>query len=370
MAKDKRPRVLMGYSLQGEPMYMRIGGKNQDERNDNIVQAYVKSGRIWEFISPVNQPLILQEPQKELHPFSPYAQDWYERFKAKNRKSTHGTQKGWLKQASNFFGDKPIEEINDNHIQDFINAIQISKTTGKPCTTKGIKQRLTFVGEVFNRAVKDKLIESNPCKSDSLRMGGVKGKGIDPLSEQEIRKLIGLIRTTEDLQVKFWLALMLYSGLRREEMLGLRWEDIDFDKGTLQIDRAITYTSSMADEGETKNPSSVRTLCMSDELIETLKPYKQESGYLVADKNGNPFNDRGIKDLRQRVRTLTGLPKLDARELRHSYATMLCEAGIDMKSIGATMGHTKVTTTEGYIGKPGMDRLQSIRNAGIDYVLG
>jgi len=345
--------------------------KNQDERNDNIVQAYIKSGRIWEFmpIPAYQQQPIPTEAPKELHPFTPYAQDFYARFKGENRKKTHGTQMGWLNQACAFFGDEPIESINDNRIQDFINAIQISKNTGKPCTTKGIKQKLTFVGEIFKRAVKDKLIEDNPCKSDSLRFGGVKGKGIEPLPTEIIRDVIAKIEQAEDLNIKFWLALMLYTGLRREEMLALRWEHIDFKKGTLSIEQAITYTSSKSDLGDTKNPSSARTVFMPDVLIETLKPYAQPSGYLVADEHGNAFNDRGIKTLRERVREYTGLPKLDARELRHCYATMLNEAGIDMKAIGATMGHTKVSTTEGYIGKPEMSRLQSIRNAGIDYVL-
>lgn len=371
----ERPRVKIGTDADGKPKYTRISGKNQDERNDNIVKAYVNSGRILEFIpewalrpAVVAQPMS-EEPAKDLHPFTPYAQAYYKRYKEGNRTTTHGTQKGWLKQACDFFGDEPIESIDDNRVQDFIKVIQISKNTGAPCTTKGIRQKLTFVGEIFNRAIKDKLIEANPCKSDSLKLGGVKGKGIEPLSTAAIKGIMRKIQQAEDLNIKFWLALMLYTGLRREEMLGLRWEHINFDNGTLCIEQAITYTSSTPDLGETKNPSSVRTLFMPDMLIETLKPYRQPSGYLVADENGRSFNDRGIKNLRGRVRKYTGLPKLDARELRHSYATMLNEAGIDMKAIGTTMGHTKVSTTEGYVGRPETDRLWSIRNAGINHIL-
>lgn len=371
MAKDKRPRVLMGYDLEGKPMYTRISGKNQDERNDNIVRAFIQSGRIWEFMQAptYQQQPTPTEPPKELHPFTPYATDFYKRFKGKNRGTTHSTQQGWLEQACEFFGDEPIEKINDSRIQDYINSIQVSKTTGEPCTTNGIKQRITFVGEIFNRAIKDKLIGENPCKDDSLKFGGVKGKGIEALSKADILMLMEKIAAAKDLCIKFWLALMLYAGLRREEMLALRWEHINFTEGTISIEQAITYASSTADLGNTKNDSSVRTFYMPDILIETLQPYKQPTGYLVADEQGNPFNDYGIKKLRKAVREHTGLPKLDARQLRHSYATMLSEAGIDIRTVGTTMGHTKTSTTEGYINKPKMDRLKSIRNAGVAHVL-
>lgn len=359
-----RPRVFMGYDSNGKPMYTRVSGKDQDERNDNIVKAFIKSGRIWEFMpNPMCQPSVPAEPPKELHPFTPYAQRWYKLYKGHLAPKTHETQKSWLKQLCSFFGDEPLESINVDRVQEFIN-------TQQTFTTKVIKKKLTFMGEIFNRAMKnDRFITENPAKSDMLRLGGHEGKGIDALPRDVIRDLIDKIERSEDLNIKFWLALMLYVGLRREEMLGLRWEHIDFDKKVLHVKQAITYVSNGTNLGDTKNASSIRTIFMPDVLIEVLKPFARPSGYLVADENGVPFTDYTIGGLRDRVREYTNLPKLDARELRHSYATMLCEAGIDVKAIGTTMGHTKTSTTEGYIGKPGMDRLQSIRNAGIDYVL-
>lgn len=58
-----RPRVFMGYDSNGKPMYTRVSGKDQDERNDNIVKAFIKSGRIWEFMpNPMCQPSIPAEP--------------------------------------------------------------------------------------------------------------------------------------------------------------------------------------------------------------------------------------------------------------------------------------------------------------------
>lgn len=113
----ERPRVKIGTDTNGKPKYTRISGKTQDERNDNIVKAYVNSGRILEFIpqwalqpaSAAAQP-IPEEPVKELHPFTPYAQAYYSRYKEGNRITTHGTQKGWLEQACDFLETNPLSQ--------------------------------------------------------------------------------------------------------------------------------------------------------------------------------------------------------------------------------------------------------------------
>ena len=72
-------------------------------------------------------------------------------------------------------------------------------------------------------------------------------------------------------------AHLFYAGMRREEMLGLSWEDINFDTGFLRIERVITYPSSKAVVGLPKTKSSSRSVAMPDELIRILKPHRQLS---------------------------------------------------------------------------------------------
>ena len=161
---------------------------------------------------------------------------------------------------------------------------------------------------------------------------------------------------------------MLYVGLRREELLGLRWEDIDFTSGILHIERSITYPSSRPKLGPPKTPKSDRHIAMPDELIEVLKPHKRKKGYLIADRNGRPYKERPLNKLRKAACNYAGLPKLDARELRHSYASMLHAAGVEIRAIGACLGHTKSDTTDRYI-QVEKSRLIDLRNAGINYVV-
>jgi len=161
---------------------------------------------------------------------------------------------------------------------------------------------------------------------------------------------------------------MLYAGIRREELLGLRWEDINFDTGFIHIKRAITYPSSKAVVGPPKTKGSDRPVAMADELIRVLKPHRQLAGYLITDGNDQPLSEYKLKKLRTAAREYSGLPRLDARELRHSYASMLHAAGVERKLTGTSMGHTNFDTTDGYIDVE-QARMNEVRNTGISYVL-
>lgn len=220
----------------------------------------------------------------------------------------------------------------------------------------------------MSSACEDEIIIKNPADSKRINLGGKERKGIKALPRETVKMLMAKIRICDDVHVQFYLAVMLYAGLRREELLGLRWEDIDFHTGFLHIERAITYPSSKPVVGPPKTKSSDRKVAMPDELIKVLRPHRQLNGYLIANEDGEPLSDYRIKKLRNAARTYSGLPKLDARELRHSYASMLHAAGVERNLIGTSMGHTNFDTTDVYIDiEPA--RMDDIRNAGIDYVL-
>lgn len=363
----KREKVLTGYDSSGKPIEKFISGKTRDELQIKAATELAKSGRLWEVIpsSYVMQHLPAMQPStgkpKTSTPFNTYALDWYNRYKCDLRQTTDVTQKGWRDQLCRFFNDEPIESITVARVQDYINSIQ-QNTAGT------IKQKVTFLGEILSSALEDGLIEKDPTRSKRISFGGQEGNGIIALPKEKVRELIDKIAATDDILIKFYLALMLYTGLRREEMLGLRWEDIDLDAGFLHISRAITYPSSKPVVGKPKTKKSKRDVAMPDELISLLREYKQPGGYLVSDENGELFNDYNIKKLREAAREYAELPELDARQLRHSYASMLDAAGIGENTIGVSMGHTNVKTTKRYIDVE-KGRLNDIRNAGINYIL-
>lgn len=361
----KRVSLPVGFDKYGNPVDKQISGKSETERFLKGLQFAISSGRIKEFLPPE----YLQEPatadtaelQKNLHPFSAYAHEFYKRYKRHLRVNTNVTQTGWLKQQCKFFGDEAIESITVSRIQDYVNSLQDN-------TTDTINKKLTFLREILASAYEDDLIAKNPAASRRINLGGKEGTGIKALPRETVKGLIAKIKVIDDMHVKFYLSIMLYAGMRREELLGLRWEDIDFDTGFLHIRRALTYPSSKPVIGPPKTKSSSRSVAMPDELIRVLKPYRQLGGYLISDDSNRPLSEYNLKKLIRTVREYSGLPKLDARELRHSYASMLHAAGVERKLIGTSMGHTNFDTTDGYIDIESA-RMNDVRNAGIAYVL-
>lgn len=361
----KRVLLPVGLDKNGNPTAKQIGGKSEAERFMSGLQAAIASGRIKELLPPEyfqpSEPLKTEENTKQLHPFTAYAHIFYECYKKHLRRSTNVTQRGWLKQQCRFFGDEPVEDITVSRVQNYVYSLQDNKTDT-------INKKLTFLREILASAYEYDLIEKNPAGSKRIKLGGKQGTGIKALPRETVKDLIGKIQGADDVHVKFYLAFILYAGMRREEVLGLRWEDINFDTGFLRIERAITYPSSKAVAGLPKTKSSSRSVAMPDELIRVLKPHRQLSGYLISNGGDEPLSEYNLKKLRKATREYSGLPKLDARQLRHSYASMLHAAGIERNLIGVSMGHTNFDTTDGYIDIEQV-RMKEVRNAGIGYAL-
>ena len=79
----ERTRVFIGNDINGKAKYTQVSGRNQDERNDNIVLKYIESGRIWEMLPPEVLDSFLPKPaEPPKHPFAAYAEEWYKRYKS------------------------------------------------------------------------------------------------------------------------------------------------------------------------------------------------------------------------------------------------------------------------------------------------
>ena len=217
----KRVHLPVGLDKNGNPIDKQIGGKSEAERFMHGLQAAILSGRIKEFlpaeyfqqsVSPTN---VQTEPDQHLHPFSAYAHDFYCRYKGHLRSGTNVTQSGWLKQQCKFFGDEPIENITVSRVQDYVNSLQEN-------TTETINKKLTFLREILASACEDDLIVKNPADSKRINLGGKDGDGIKALPRETVKELIGKIQAADNVHVKFYLAFMLYAGMRRDEVLGRR----------------------------------------------------------------------------------------------------------------------------------------------------
>ncbi|KLL10170.1 tyrosine-type recombinase/integrase [Protofrankia coriariae] len=155
----------------------------------------------------------------------------------------------------------------------------------------------------------------------------------------------------------FICGLML--GLRRGEILGLRWADIDFDAGALHVRRTLQRANGKLMFMPAKTVRSHRTLPLSGSLVEILKEHRrsQEGAMATAGPDwidhdlvfasaiGTPLDPRNVNRRFTAIRTAAGLPWVRLHDLRHAFATLLVAEGVPMRVIMELLGHSTINLT-------------------------
>ena len=227
----------------------------------------------------------------------------------------------------------------------------------KPLSNNTIRHYHSFLSSVLGVAVKWGLIPSNPCERATLP----KKEKTRPryLDEEQASKLLELIEG-EDMQFKTMIKMFMFTGMRREELCGLEWKDIDFKTSVIRIERASLY---IPHEGiitdTTKNDSSTRYIKAPAVAIQLLKEYKRwqaqkrlsmgdrwvDCDRLFTKPDGMPIHPDTIGCWFRDFIRAHDLPDISIHSLRHTNATLMINSGIPLTTIAARLGHADPTTT-------------------------
>ncbi|MDU7338078.1 MAG: site-specific integrase [Clostridium sp.] len=222
---------------------------------------------------------------------------------------------------------------------------------------------------IFERAIEDDIIYKNPCKKIVLPRSEQTPKEKHAYTPEEARRLIDYAKSVENGES---IAILLKTGLRRGELLGLRWKDIDLKNKVIHVRNAVKEVRGAAEEGLPKSKNSVRDIPFDDELKSILTKipkritktkgkkdnpikYDVENLYVIPDSRGlymrptnwakrvyNPvISDFMLEEGKHKHDTL----KLSAHELRHTYGTLLYKSGTDIYTIQKLMGHSDISVT-------------------------
>ena len=171
-----------------------------------------------------------------------------------------------------------------------------------------------------------------------------------------------LLETLENEEIKFQtiVILTLFTGMRRGEVLGLEWSDIDFNEGFVHITKSSQYVSSKGIfVKDPKTHSSIRKVGIPDIVINMLKKYKTwydaekekcgdlwvNSNRLFVTWNGNPMHPDTVTDWFRSFIEKNHLPKITFHGLRHTNATLLISKNVDVAVVASRLGHAQITTT-------------------------
>lgn len=272
---------------------------------------------------------------------------------------------------ADYFKGAILQKITSLHIQKYIIYLRTQYRTihGKPVSDKTVRHHYCMLTLVFGFAEEQELINKNPM--DKVECPKLARKKVDALTREEAKHFFSLLPACP-LDFRCVLYLLITTGLRRGELLGLQWGDIDFDNLTIEIKRNVTYTKSngvIVDTPKTEN--STRTIPVLSVVAELLKKYKREfypfsranAFVFPSDKDVCfPRNPHAITRRVKNFMTKNGLPDLSPHDLRHSCATLLLDNGADIKSVQEILGHTDASTTLNFYVRADMRNMQTATN--------
>jgi integrase len=295
--------------------------------------------------------------------FSKYAESWLENCKEHSvRANTYEyTYKYSVKKhLIPYFGRFPIASIHKTDIQEFLN----SKTAKSESMLH--KLRLTL-NMIFEDACDNDIIYKNPCKNVKLPISKQTKKMIEPYTAKQTLTVIDFAKSNP---LGSSILILLKCGLRRSELLGLRWQDIDFENNLIHINQAVTETNGVLLCGKTKSEYSMRTLPMDGELKEALQSIPREgtrykgkgkhrvsvtvkNEYVISDINGNAMRPSNwerrfyYKFMNAFKAEHPDIPVLRPHGLRHTYGSRLYNNGhgVDIYTIQKLMGHSSIDVT-------------------------
>ena len=264
-------------------------------------------------------------------------------------------------------GHLHLDEIKPFHVQELINFLatpsgRVDKK-GEKLAPATIRRYLTILQSIMTMAWKQEYINSNPADTRRLEISKIVTPEVEVFSNEEIAEILKMARL-EPIHIHAVIATAIYTGARRGEIAGLKWEDVDFEKRTMYIRRSVVKLAQQ--EPEIKLPktiSSIRQMAIPQALCDILQELKKEQdrkkallgeewheeGFLFTDWCGHVMHPHTPTKQFDKFLKKYGFRHLKFHGLRHSSATYLLSNGCDIKTVSKRLGHTSIDTTNIYV---------------------
>lgn len=262
---------------------------------------------------------------------------WLEIYKDRVKESTLvKTTTAFRLHILPYFGDKKVKDINSYMVQEY--ALKLRDfTSGKEIFNKA--------SNIMKYAINLGIIQQNPFEYVELPKFKKYKKHETYLEVEDINKLLNVI---DDYSNYCAFRLLIYTGLRRGELLALEWNDVDFKNKTVNVNKTLTYGKGYKTiVNSTKTQNSIRTVDIDDETLKHLKNLKLQTQSKLVFPNSKDGYQRlsNLQDRLNKYCKKANINKIRVHDLRHTHASLLFASGSTAKEVQERLGHTDIKTT-------------------------
>lgn len=332
--------VYLGYDEHGKKQYKWFSGFNTKKEAEAFLASKLQEVNTGTFVDPEKQPL------------ADYMRQWLEDKAGQLRPGTIRSYR-WLVNTHIIpgLGRIDLAKLRPNHLQKFYTDMR-----KKGLSNRTIRYAHTLLHEALERAVHWGLIARNVADVvDAPRANSPPGK------TWTIDEAFRFLKVAKEVEPRYWIAffLALMTGMRRGEIIALRWQDVDLENGRLHVRHTLTWAAGRPLFQEPKTDRSRRSIAVAPEVIATLRAHRakqaeerllmgeayHDQDLVLARVNGDPLHPRTINDAWYRALSKADVPRIRFHDLRHTHASLLLQQGVHPKIVSERLGHSTINIT-------------------------
>lgn len=335
--------------------YIRIQGRTSDGKQKNLFSKTIRGTR-KDAEKALTTALRAKDTGTLAEPNRVTLNEYLDKLveaclRQKVREQTRLSYELMLKHVRASLGSRKLSDLKSLDIQKFYNSL-----TAKGLSPRTVRYIHSVLSSALKQAIKWHILYHNPC--DSCDLPRKTKREMKCLTTEQA---IAFLQAAQNSKHYTLFRLVIATGLRPEEYLGLQWKDLDFEKRVLSIQRAVIEKSGggFCFE-EPKTASSRRSIPISEELVSELKQHRRvqlearlklgisylDHDLVFASEIGTPIQKKNIRDRHFKPLLVeAGLPEIRLYDLRHTTATLLLSEGVNPKIVAERLGHASIVLT-------------------------
>ena len=329
-------RFVAGYHPDtGKPIYKNVLAKTKTDAKEKLKAAMERSEKV-------------DVTQQGKYTFGEWMDVWYESYCViKVRPSSHQSYRGIIKNhIKPALGNVKLEDLTTLMLQRFYSNLltkgrvirKEAEKQPKGLAPKTVRNIHNLIHEALEKAVADRLILENPANGCELPQ--VEHREMKTLDMDQLDRFFMEAKRSGVFELYY---TALSTGMRRGELLGLKWSDVDWHNRVISVRRQVLRVEGVVQEAPLKTKNAYRNIAVSQELLDILRE-KQErendkSVYVFSSPTGGAMSPDSTQHMLHRVLKRAGLEQIRFHDLRHSYATLALQNGVDIKTLSSILGH-------------------------------